>query len=120
MIDAHTFWDVKDRRTHLALEQDPSCENFCWRVELCKVLIIKSRHQVAKPENGKDVNLTLVVRSKNTVDMPLSIAVGVQAMRHNGTPSANIKNEVKEATLQPSEGNHGRKNGKEPTIEQSL
>lgn len=57
-----------------------------------------------KPENGKDVNLTLVVHSKNMVDMPLSVVVSVQAMTHNGTPSANIKTEVKETTLQPNKG----------------
>lgn len=62
-----------------------------------------------KPENGKDVNLALVVHSRNRVDMPLSIVVSVQTMRHNGTPSANIKNEVTEATLQPNQGNHRQK-----------
>lgn len=56
----------------------------------------------AKPENGKDVKLKLVVHNKSKVDMPLSVATSVQAMRHNGMPGANIKNEVTEATLQPS------------------
>lgn len=60
--------------------------------------------QVTKPENGKDVSLKLVVHSKNTVAMPLFIVISVQAMKHNGTASANIKSEVMEMTLQPGKG----------------
>lgn len=60
--------------------------------------------QVTKPVNGKDVSLKLVVHSKNTVAMPLSVVISVQAMRYNGTAGANIKSEVTEKTLQPGKG----------------
>lgn len=60
--------------------------------------------QVSRPENGKDVTLKLVVTSKTSVALQLSINISVQAMRHNGTPAANILSEVKEETLQPREG----------------
>lgn len=60
--------------------------------------------QVTKPENGKDVSLKLVVHSKNTVVMPLSVVISVQAMRHNGRAGANIKSEVTEKTLSPGKG----------------
>lgn len=55
------------------------------------------------------MKLKLVVHNKSKVDMPLSVATSVQAMRHNGTPGANIKNEVTEVTLQPSKGNRRQK-----------
>lgn len=60
--------------------------------------------QVTKPENGKDVQLKLVVTSKTTVELQLSINISVQAMKHEGTPAANIQSEVKEVTLQPQKG----------------
>lgn len=60
--------------------------------------------QVSRPENGKDVNLKLVVTSKTTVALQLSISISVQAMRHNGTPAVNILSEAKEETLQPRKG----------------
>lgn len=60
--------------------------------------------QVSKPENGKDVSLKLVVHSKNTAAMPLSVNISVQAMTHKGTPAVNIQTELKEETLQPGKG----------------
>lgn len=60
--------------------------------------------QVTKPRNGKDVKLKLVVHSKNTVAMPLSVSISVQAMRYNGRAGANIKCEVTERMLQPGKG----------------
>lgn len=60
--------------------------------------------QVSRPENGKDVYLKLVVTSKTSVALQLSINISVQAMRHNGTPVVNILSEVKEETLQPRKG----------------
>lgn len=60
--------------------------------------------QVTRPENGKDVNLELVVTSKTTVALQLSINISVQTMRYNGTPAVNIQGEVKDQTLQPYTG----------------
>lgn len=60
--------------------------------------------QVSQPENGKDVRVKLMVRSKNTVAMPLSVNISVQAMSHKGTPVTNIQRELMEETLQPGEG----------------
>lgn len=68
-------------------------------VGLCPVLL-----QVSRPENGKDVNLKLVVTSNTSVALQLSINITVQAMRHNGTPAVNILSEVTEETLQPWKG----------------
>lgn len=50
------------------------------------------------------MELELEVHSKNKEDVPLSIVVSVQAMKHNGTPGANIKKEMMEVTLQPDQG----------------
>lgn len=60
--------------------------------------------QVSKPDNGKDVSLNLVVHSKSTVAIPLTINISVQAMKYNGTPAAKIQSEKKEETLQPTKG----------------
>lgn len=72
--------------------------------QLCNVLTIKSSIQEAVPENGKDVKLKLVVQNKNKVDVTLSITISVQAIKHNGTPSTNIKKEMMEVTLQHGKG----------------
>lgn len=60
--------------------------------------------QVTVPKNGEDVSLKLVVHSKNTVYMLLSVNISVQAMRHNGTPAVNIQRVAKQETLQPGKG----------------
>lgn len=60
--------------------------------------------QVSRPENGKDVTLKLVVTSKTSVALRLSINISVQAMRHNGTPAANVLSELRDETLQPGKG----------------
>lgn len=60
--------------------------------------------QVTRPENGKDVKLELVLTSKTTVALQLSINISVQAMRYNGTPAVDIQSEVKDETLQPNTG----------------
>lgn len=60
--------------------------------------------QVSRPENGKDVDLKLVVTSKTSGALQLSINISVQAMRHNGTPADNILSEVTEEKLQPWKG----------------
>lgn len=60
--------------------------------------------QESIPENGKDVMLKLVMQNKNKVDLPLSLSVSVQAIRHNGTPSTTIKKEVMEVTVQHNSG----------------
>ncbi|KAG7495423.1 protein-glutamine gamma-glutamyltransferase E-like [Solea senegalensis] len=57
--------------------------------------------EVAKPKNGEDVNLRLVLHSESSFARPLSIAISVQVMRHNGTPAVNLQKDVKEETLQP-------------------
>lgn len=71
---------------------------------LCDVLTVKSQMQETIPENGQDVKLKLVVQNKNKVDLPLSITVSVQAIKHNGTLSSTIKKEMMEVTLQRSKG----------------
>lgn len=68
-------------------------------LDICPVLL-----QVSRPENGKDVTLKLVVTSKTSAALQLSINISVQAMRHNGTPAANILSEVKEEKLPPWKG----------------
>ncbi|CAF91854.1 unnamed protein product [Tetraodon nigroviridis] len=65
--------------------------------ELCVV-----GDQVTKPEKGKDVELKLVVTSKTTAALHLSINLSVQAMRHAGTPATNIQSQAKKHTLQPN------------------
>lgn len=67
--------------------------------ELCVV-----GDQVTKPEKGKDVELKLVVTSKTTAALHLSINLSVQAMRHAGTPATNIQSQAKKHTLQPNSG----------------
>ncbi|XP_075952496.1 protein-glutamine gamma-glutamyltransferase 2-like [Anarhichas minor] len=57
--------------------------------------------EVTPPTNGKNVRLKLVLQSKSTAARPLSINIRVQAMRYNGESGVNIRNEVKEKTLQP-------------------
>lgn len=59
---------------------------------------------MSQPENGKDVRLKLMVHSENTVAMPLSINISVQAMSHNSNPATNIQRELREETLQPGGG----------------
>lgn len=72
--------------------------------------------QVTRPENGKDVNLKLVVTSLTSAVLQLSINTSVQAMRHNGTPAANILSEVTEETLEPWKGASPAQTGpSEPT-----
>lgn len=60
--------------------------------------------QVSRPENGKDVNLRLVVTSETSAVLQLSINISVQAMRHNGTPAVTLLSQVKEETLLPGKG----------------
>lgn len=60
--------------------------------------------QVSRPENGKDVKLELVVTSKATVALQLSINISAQVMRNNGTPAGNVQAEVKDETLLPYAG----------------
>lgn len=66
--------------------------------------MIKSHMQETSAEKGKDVKLKLVMQNKNRVDLPLSITISVQAIKHNGTPRTTIKKEIMEVTLQPSKG----------------
>lgn len=67
--------------------------------------------QVTRPENGKDVKLELVLTSKTTVALQLSINISVQAMRYNGTPAVDIQSEVKDETLQPNTGDSSSAEG---------
>lgn len=60
--------------------------------------------QVTKPESWKDLNLNLVVSSGSSAPLKISINISVQAMRHNGTPAANIHTAVTEETLHPGKG----------------
>lgn len=60
--------------------------------------------QVAKPENGKDVSLNLVLHNKCPVDLPLSIIISVQAMKHVGTPAATLLTQEKDDMLEQGKG----------------
>lgn len=90
------LWFCKVWQNHKSSRSTPA---FHEDIKACHVTL-----QVTKPENGKDVSLRLVVHSKNNVAMMLSVGISVQAMRHNGTPGANIKNEVVEKRLQRGRG----------------
>ncbi|XP_034724646.1 protein-glutamine gamma-glutamyltransferase 5-like isoform X3 [Etheostoma cragini] len=57
--------------------------------------------EVTLPKYCKDVRLMLVLQSKNSAAMQLSINISVQAMRYNGSPAGTIQTEVKEETLLP-------------------
>ncbi|XP_034724648.1 protein-glutamine gamma-glutamyltransferase 5-like [Etheostoma cragini] len=57
--------------------------------------------EVTPPKNCEDVRLMLVLQSKNSAAMQLSINISVQAIRHNGSPAGTIQTEVKEETLLP-------------------
>ncbi|XP_039654545.1 protein-glutamine gamma-glutamyltransferase 5-like [Perca fluviatilis] len=57
--------------------------------------------EVTPPKYCEDVRLMLVLQSKSSAAMPLSINISVQAMRYNGAPAGTIQTEVKEETLQP-------------------
>ncbi|KAK2861622.1 hypothetical protein Q5P01_001155 [Channa striata] len=57
--------------------------------------------EVTKPMNGQDLSLMLVLHSESPAARQLSINISVQAMRYNGSPTVNIKSDVKEETLQP-------------------
>lgn len=50
------------------------------------------------------MKLQLVMQNKNKVDVTLLISISVQAIKHNGTPSASIKKETMEVTLQRGKG----------------
>ncbi|XP_023131794.2 protein-glutamine gamma-glutamyltransferase E-like isoform X2 [Amphiprion ocellaris] len=57
--------------------------------------------EVSRLINGKDVNLNLVLKSKDSDARPLSIHISVQAMNYNGRPTGKILAEDKEETLLP-------------------
>ncbi|KAM3878477.1 protein-glutamine gamma-glutamyltransferase 2 [Diretmus argenteus] len=60
--------------------------------------------EVTKPVSGQDVNLRLMLDSRDLAPRPLSVNISVQAMRYTGVPAANMQTEVKEDTLQPGQG----------------
>lgn len=92
--------DSKEKHSLFLGELRAGTQNLLPRLHFSHCVLL----QVTIPKNGEDVSLKLVVHSKNTVDMPLSVNVSVQAMRHNGTPAVNIQSEVKQGTLQPGKG----------------
>uniref|UniRef100_A0A3P9QH46 Protein-glutamine gamma-glutamyltransferase 2 n=1 Tax=Poecilia reticulata TaxID=8081 RepID=A0A3P9QH46_POERE len=54
---------------------------------------------VSKPENGKDVNLKMIVSSDTSTTRTFSVSISVQAMKYTGQPEGNIQTEVTEQKL---------------------
>ncbi|XP_027859862.1 protein-glutamine gamma-glutamyltransferase E-like [Xiphophorus couchianus] len=57
--------------------------------------------EVSKPENGKDVNLKLILSSDSSATRTFSVNISVQAMKYTGQPEGNIQTEVTEQKLLP-------------------
>ncbi|KAM4741222.1 LOW QUALITY PROTEIN: protein-glutamine gamma-glutamyltransferase E-like [Anableps anableps] len=57
--------------------------------------------EVSKPENGKDVNLKMILKSEGSVTRMFSVNISVQAMKYTGQPAGNIQTEITEQKLLP-------------------
>ncbi|XP_043978035.1 protein-glutamine gamma-glutamyltransferase E-like isoform X1 [Gambusia affinis] len=57
--------------------------------------------EVSKPENGKDVNLRMILSSGSSATRTFSVNISVQAMKYTGQPDGNIQTEVTEQKLLP-------------------
>ncbi|XP_014887731.1 protein-glutamine gamma-glutamyltransferase E-like [Poecilia latipinna] len=57
--------------------------------------------EVSKPENGKDVNLRMILSSDTSTTRTFSVNISIQAMKYTGQPVGNIQTEVTEQKLLP-------------------
>uniref|UniRef100_A0A3B3TLJ0 Protein-glutamine gamma-glutamyltransferase 2 n=1 Tax=Poecilia latipinna TaxID=48699 RepID=A0A3B3TLJ0_9TELE len=61
----------------------------------------RGRSVVSKPENGKDVNLRMILSSDTSTTRTFSVNISIQAMKYTGQPVGNIQTEVTEQKLLP-------------------
>uniref|UniRef100_A0A3P9QFK8 Protein-glutamine gamma-glutamyltransferase 2 n=1 Tax=Poecilia reticulata TaxID=8081 RepID=A0A3P9QFK8_POERE len=58
----------------------------------------------SRGQNGKDVNLKMIVSSDTSTTRTFSVSISVQAMKYTGQPEGNIQTEVTEQKLLPKKG----------------